>query len=59
MFSSIINALLGGWFLSLFGIDEMVIDFMRNTLDLKTADTSSYYVACIFIGILSYVLSRR
>lgn len=56
MFNCILNALLCGWFLSLFGIDSFVVEFMRTALNIRQATTSYYYVLCIALGVMEYCL---
>lgn len=53
--SGIISGLIVGFILSMFGVEDILINFCTDYLHIK-ADETLYYVICIVIGILSFVL---
>lgn len=56
MFICILDALLGGWVLSWFGVDKFVVEFMQTGLSMPQATTSYYYVFCIALGVMGFYL---
>lgn len=56
MFNYIVDALLCGWFLSWFGVDKFVVEFMQTGLNIPQATTSYYYVFCIALGVIGFIL---
>lgn len=56
MFSCILDALLGGWVLSWFGIDDYAVEFMRTALSMPQATVAYYYVFCVALGVITFIL---
>ena len=55
MLSTVISALIVGWVLSWFDIDDLFVDFCKRHLKINAA-SSTWYVFCVIIGIIAYLL---
>lgn len=54
MFDYIFNALICGWVLSIFKIDDFVVEFMQTGMNIPQATVAYYYVLCIVLGVIGY-----
>lgn len=51
----IIESLLTAWFLTWFGIDDMLIEVFQPFIDVKLT-SSHYYVTFFFVGVVLAIL---
>ena len=58
MLSGFIYGLLVAWFLSLFGVDKMIITSVQEVFQM-TISASTYYVVAGLFGLISALLHQR